>query len=172
LVCAVLTAGAYALIVKPIQAELVEQAAGRQQLALEEEQSEQLLATRRRLVLDVARLRRERQESAVRLQTVDYLNTRVSELSALVESSGMMINATELDAIRSHEWYQLVPIRLSGVGEFPDCARFLRELHERMPDTSVQGFNLSGNPSQPAAPSMFSFDLVWYAAPTLTATGE
>ena len=62
--------------------------------------------------------------------------------------------------------YQTVPIRISGSGSYPGCARFLHELRTRFPDTSCKSFELTNpNPVRDHNVGNFKFELTWYTAP-------
>jgi len=58
---------------------------------------------------------------------------------------------------------KLVPLAVTGRGEYKQCVAFLHKLYQAFPDISVAGFELRGNPASPEQPGTFRFELFWLA---------
>ena len=103
----------------------------------------------------------------VQLKPVRQLNQRLAHLTSLAAECGLAIDQTRHERPHSGQWYQTVPIRLTGQGAYPTCAVFLDRLRRAYPDMGVSSFELSRDPGGEVA-AKFRFDLVWYTAPALT----
>ena len=165
LACAVLTAVAYVAIVSPVLQKHSERSALRTELAEKSDRIGALGKMERQLEGQVAALREDLATSAVRLEPPQYLNTRMALIVELASATGIVINQTRAGEVRSGERYQTVPIFISGNGSYSKSAAFIHMLRERLPDTGVVGFELSGNPGRSEATGAFRFELIWYAAP-------
>ncbi len=126
---------------------------------------------------DAARLGREIDDvrdrlarQGLKLRPRARLNSQMEAIVELASSSGVEILQTRTGAVESGPHYETVPISLAGKGAYGSCAAFLRRLREKLPDTGVVAFDLSGNPGRPSEPGAFRFDLVWHAAPAPAAS--
>ena len=105
-------------------------------------------------------------DAPVQLKPVQQLNQRLAHLTRLASECGLAIDQTQHDRPHGGQWYQTVPINLSGQGAYPTCAVFLDRLRRTYPDMGVSSFELSREPGGEVA-AKFRFDLVWYTAPAL-----
>lgn len=105
------------------------------------------------------------ERSAVQLEPASSVNSRVSSLTQLASSTGIALDAVEPGTQDDASDFTMVPIRLSGKGNYAASARFLAALKQQFPDTAVGSMRLNGNPADPGVPPSVWFDLVWYAAP-------
>ncbi len=165
LACALLTGVAYVAVVSPVLQKHSERSALRAQLAEKRDRTISLSQMERQLDGQVAQLREDLALSEVRLQPPQYLNTRMALIVELASATGIVINETRAGEVRPGERYQTVPIFISGSGSYSKSAAFIHVLRNRLPDTGVVGFELSGNPGRPGATGAFRFELIWYAAP-------
>ena len=164
-VCAALTVAAYLVIVNPIIKSESERAVAQAQIDEQRERAGSLDAANSQLRAQLDRARREVAASHVQLQSSEFLNSRLALIVELASTSGIEIYQTRPGRMVDTPRYQAVPVSLSGVGSFTDCAAFLHRLHETLADTGVVAFELTGKPETPNASASFRFDLVWYAAP-------
>ena len=166
LTCALLTGIAYVAVVSPVLQKHSERSALRAQLAEKRDRTISLSQMERQLGGQVAAPKKELALSAVRLEPPQYLNTRMALIVELASAAGIVINQTRAGEVRPGERYQTVPIFISGSGSYSKSAAFIHLLRDRLPDTGVVSFQLSGNPGKPESTGAFRFELIWYAAPT------
>ena len=170
--CAVLSGLAFLIVVQPVLRTRADQAAMRSELTEQVGQLAHLEDVDRTLGQDLERVTEQLAMSYLRLQPQQYLNAQMARIVELASASGIVIDQTRSGAAEAGERYQTVPVYLAGRGSYSNCAAFLHQLHETLPDTGVVAFELSGNPSDPGAPPAFEFDLIWYAAATSAAAKE
>ena len=61
--------------------------------------------------------------------------------------------------------YAIVPIHISGKGEFVATARFIRALTEDHADVEVRSFTLTAATGARGGGSEFRIELAWYVLP-------
>jgi Tfp pilus assembly protein PilO len=165
--CAALTVAAYLITVSPILRSEAERAGMQAHIDEQAERVMSLDEARDRLRKQLEAARAQVAASHVQLQSSEFLNSRLALIVELASSSGIEIYQSRPGKMIDTPRYQAVPISLSGVGSFTDCAAFLHRLHETLGDTGVVAFELTGKPEAPNTPASFRFELVWYAAPPL-----
>ena len=170
--CAMLTLIAFSTVVQPIMRTQSRRASMQTELAVQHDQVTKLNASHTRLERQLSVVQQRLANSQIRLQAPDHLNARMALIVDLAATANLVLHETTSGAMKSGLRYLTFPINLSGTGTYSTCAAFLHQLHESLPDIGVVEFELSGNPSNPTAPAAFSFDLDWYAAPTLSAAHE
>ncbi len=172
LACALLTGVAYVAVVSPVLQKHSERSALRAQLAEKRDRISSLSQMERQLDAQVAQLREDLVLGEVRLEPPQYLNTRMALIVELASATGIVINQTRAGEVKPGARYQTVPIFISGRGSYSKSAAFIHVLRNRLPDTGVVSFELSGNPGKPEATGTFRFELIWYAAPTRADAGQ
>ncbi len=165
--CLALTVVGYLLVARPViqtqlaQSSLRAELLGHQQRLAELDQAERILENKRyRVEQDLAHDR-------LSLQGIGHLNRRLALIVDSAVASDIVLNETRSGTITDGQMYQTVPISLTGTGSYPGFAAYLRRLHERLPDTCVVSFELSGRPGREDTPGRFRYDLLWYAAPAV-----
>ena len=165
--CLALTVAGYLLVARPVIQMQIEQASlraellGHQQKLAELDRAERVLKQKRH------RIEQELAHDRLSLQGVGHLNRRLALIVDSAVASDIVLDETRSGTITAGQMYQTVPISLTGTGNYPGFAAYLRRLHERLPDTCVVSFSLSGSPGSEDAPSRFRYDLLWYAAPAV-----
>lgn len=137
--------------------------AARVQAAAEEAQRTTALAGDIRSVNEqINGLRSRIAASPLTIRPPDALNERLAGLVALADECGLSVQDLKPgDGVRVRRYYVL-PVHLAGQGRYPDTTRFLRLLHERLPDVGLRSFKLSATPD---AGARCELDLRWYASP-------
>ncbi len=76
---------------------------------------------------------------SVKLEPAAQINARVAKLTELAAGNSLQVDAIEpgAGAASGSGRYDTIPIRLSGRGAYKDLTKYLRALHETMPDTGV-----------------------------------
>lgn len=117
----------------------------------------------------LAELRADLARQTVPLQSARTVNRRLAELTDLAAGAGLEVSEIVPAAAVAGSRFDTVPIRIRGAGSYPTCAAFLCKLTRAFPDTSVDSFELSGEPAKPHALAGFRVQLAWYAAPSAPA---
>jgi len=104
-------------------------------------------------------------QSALHLEPSANVNSRLARISELAIEAGLQIDEIKPGAPLMGEHYETVPIFLAGNGTYRQCAVFLHQLRQALPDTGAESLELSGNAAAPAATGTFRFNLHWHAAP-------
>ena len=163
-VCLALAGLVFVVGVLPLIEQRREQRQTHHQLAEKHHQIDMLEAS----VLDMRRRQRELERGLerypLRLASLDALNRRLAEVTNLAHDAGL-----ELDRVRpgrpvAGEHFQQVPVSVTGQGDYRAVATFLHQARTELPDIALHDLDIQGRPS-PDAPTTFSLDLTWYAAP-------
>lgn len=164
MVCLGLTLVGWFLIAGPVRNTLSER--DRLADACENVENTQLrfnaAEARMRAQLDDAKA--ELDSSRIVLGSMADRNARSGAITRLATSEGMTIQSTTIGDHADGTWFQAVPITIATSGDYDGCLRFLRRVHEEMPDVEVLGMELAGNPSLPNQPGTYTFNFAWYAA--------
>ena len=165
-VCALLALLGYLVGIRPLVQRQAGLAARDIRLNVQKRDAEKLSGSASLVKERLARVRQALAESPVQLKSVQHINRHIAHLAGLASDC-----ATKIDEIQPGEptatvRYKMVPIRLVGSGSFPTCVRLLHRLREAFADTAVASFQLTGRPSEQAAPAVFRIDLIWYASAT------
>jgi Tfp pilus assembly protein PilO len=104
-------------------------------------------------------------DSPQKLEPVKALNDRLARIAALATARGLDIADIRPGDVAAAVHYTTVPISLTGTGGFPNCVRYMHELHQQFSDTTVTSMRLTGNPDDLTAAGTFQLELRWYAAP-------
>jgi len=105
--------------------------------------------------------------SHITLQTSDQLNARLSSILEATSRAELSVNELVFGDVAEGEHFTSVPLKLTGLGTYPECGRFLHEIAGVMPDVRVHTFKLSRGSESGDMACHFSFDLLWYAAPSV-----
>jgi len=165
--CLALTVAGYLLVARPVIQTQLEQASLRAELLGHQEKLAELDRAERILENKRYRIEQDLAHDQLNLQGIGYLNRRLALIVDSAVASDIVLNETRSGTITDGQMYQTVPISLTGTGSYPGFAAYLRRLHERLPDTCVVSFELSGSPGREDLPSRFRYDLLWYAAPAV-----
>ncbi len=115
--------------------------------------------------------RLELQGLSLRLESSSQVNKRLSSLAELAATMGLEVHQILPDTIRSGERYDIVPIALSGAGDYKQVTHFMQEVHDNFADIAVIEFDLSAKVSQSNSAS-FDIGLAWYTLPAMGLVGN
>lgn len=99
----------------------------------------------------------------IQLESARSINRRIASLTRLAVGSGLSVEEILPGAATPGERFDTVPVRMRASGSYPTCAAFLCKLNAAFPDTSVDSFELAGNPQAPGERAEFEVYLVWHA---------
>ena len=163
--CALITAGAYLLAVRPIldgrtaqQARLAELDEARAQVAA-------LNASGRRLRAQIGGLESRLAVNEITLQPASMVNQRLARVTALAGECGLEVQYVQTGAHQFGPRYGQVPILVSCTGSYRTCATFLHRARLEFPDTAVRSFQMSASPGDVTSPMSFGLQLSWYVLP-------
>ena len=163
--CAALSAGAYAVGVRPAATRHTEQAAKQTELRAAKQKANNLAGQLNTARGDLARVNDALANLPLRLEPVAQVNQRLARLTGLADASKLTIDEMRPGTISEGRDYKTVPILIAGNGTYPACAAFLHGLRQRFPDMAVMSFDTTNNSASPDSPAAtFQFDLAWHAA--------
>jgi len=166
IVCAVVSAGAYAFGVHPALARHSEHKARQAELKAARLKAASLIGTRNNALAQLAEVNKAVDDLPLRLEPAGTVNQRLARLTELATKECLLtIDEMRSGTIIEGADYKSVPILIAGSGTYPACARFLHKLRKTFPDTAVRSFETTNNSASPDSPAAtFHFDLVWHAS--------
>ena len=100
---------------------------------------------------------------AIELQPASQVNQRLAALTALATANGLSLNELRPGAPTESSRYQMLPIHLTGSGDYPSCAAFLHGLHDAYTDVGLSALEaLNSDTSGESSRLSFQIELVWY----------
>jgi len=169
--CVLVTFSAYFFLVRPsklYQIEYQNQGVSRAQKSESVSRARASLALTRK-GLDLAET--ELRELPLTLMPGAGVNQRLSHLADLASRSGLEVYQMQPDSTRSGSRYDMVPITLSGSGDYRRVTSFLGDLHESFADIGVVEFDLVAD-NAGGGDARFDLGLVWYTTPSLSLVEE
>ncbi|MBL7133358.1 MAG: hypothetical protein ISS78_04615 [Phycisphaerae bacterium] len=163
-VCALLALLGYLVGIRPLVQRRENLVARETRLNVQKSDAQKLSGSASLVKERLARVRQALAASPVQLESAQYVNRRIARLAGLASDCAAKIDEIQPGEPAAAVRYRMVPIRLAGSGSFPACVRLLHRLQEVFPDTAVASFQLTGRPSEQAAPAVFRIDLIWYAS--------
>lgn len=127
-------------------------------------QAEEASSARRLAERELAELQLSASDTPT-LRPADQVNRRLAELNELAAACNLSVHEVKPGEARDAGRYRTVPIRLAGVGPYPDVAEFLRRLRVEHRDLGVPEFRLVSLENAEGTTGAFVFNLAWYAAP-------
>lgn len=163
LVCAAATAIAWFALAAPTLGQLSER----------RDRQAQLNESRHKavnLAHDLADARKEMKvlsgqlaSNAIELQPASQVNQRLAALTNLATQNGLSLNELRPGAPSETNRYQVLPIHLTGAGDYPSCAAFLHGLHDAYTDVGLSSLEALNSDSSGATSGLnFQIELVWY----------
>ena len=167
-VCAGLSAGAYAVGVRPAARRHAADVARQAELRAARQKASNLAGQLNTARAELARVNDAIASGSLRLQPVTEINQRLSRLTQLAESIRpvkLTIDEMRPGTVSEGPDYKTVPILIAGNGTYPACATFLHELRKSFPDMAVISFDTTSNGASPDSPAAtFQFELAWHAS--------
>lgn len=100
---------------------------------------------------------------AIELQPASEVNQRLAALTSLATNNGLSLNEVRPGSPAEVSRYQVLPIHLTGAGDYPSCAAFLHGLHEAYTDVGLSSLEaLNSDTSGESSRLNFQIELVWY----------
>ena len=107
--------------------------------------------------------------SPLRQQPAGLLNQRLALVTELAGQNGAGLDDLQPGKIAPGTRYDGLPIHVAGTGSYPTFSALVHRLRREFPDTGVNRFEIAGSPQDATGSARFSFDLIWYTAPSKTA---
>lgn len=165
LICAAVTGGVIVGIVNPMLSKRATQSQQREQLTNEEQKCSRLSAAVLSMRKRTNALQHELDTGAVHLEPAGEINHKIARLTSLLGDCNLELEDIQTQPPISQSRCNLVPIHIVGQGRYIQSTRFLKQLHQNLPDIAVTDFDLEGAPAVASDPGQFTFDLCWFAAP-------
>jgi len=119
------------------------------------------------LEFNLNRLEEDLRSTRVEVEPVARLNSRLSRLTESASKRKLALDRVAPEAPQKAPKATLVPIKIEGRGAFLASRDWIADLRAEFPDVAIAGFQIARDKSATAESASFSFDLVWYAAPSL-----
>ncbi len=120
----------------------------------------------------VATAKAELAASPLHLQPLGQLNQRLAMVADIAARSGATLDDVQPGKAITGPRYDTMPVRVSGVANYPAFAALLHCLRSEFPDSGIEAFDITINSQNGAAPTAkFGFDLVWYTRPAAAHAG-
>ncbi len=165
-VCLVVTALSYLSLVRPVSQMQDESDRLVPLLTHKEQEVRAARASLAQLRTDLDETEMALEGQPLRLESQGQVNTRLARLADLALASGLEIHQMLPDNARTGERYNIVPIKLSGSGDYRKVTGFMRDIHGGFADIAVVEFDLSSNGGGQGQ-ARFDVGLVWYTMPSL-----
>lgn len=113
----------------------------------------------------IARTRGQLKALAVVLDAPDQLATRQASLGRLFGEVGVSVGQLSVGTIERGELVDVIPLRLTGKGSFPEVVASMHAVRSEFPDMAVTTFQISGAGGTGGTDRDavgFSFGLAWY----------
>ena len=165
LACAALSAGAYAVGVRPAIRRHAEQVAHQTDLRARKQKAANLAGQLNTARTQLAAVNETLRNRSLRLQPADLVNDRIGALAGLAEAAHLTLDVLQPGTASETADYKTIPILMAGSGTYPDCALFLHKLRKEFPDMAIRSFETTNNSATPETPAAtFQFDLIWHAS--------
>jgi Tfp pilus assembly protein PilO len=171
-VCTAILLLAYFAAIQPMMRQGTATRACHRQLASQRQRAAAASANVRHLRQKLSQVQALQPHDVLQPAQMGRTTSRLKQITSMAASRGLEIKGVEPGASRQEADYQLMPLRLTGTGNYRGCVAFLHDLRTTLHDTTVTGLRLSGAPDAPGAPVTFDFDLCWYAAPLVASSQE
>jgi len=154
--------------ISPVLSAQAESKAQQQAILQQEQKAEAIHNQLIQVERQIGRALAEEKRSPLRLEPVSRINRRLSDIAELALTCGLQADVIQPGRVIAKTRFELVPIRLEGIGSFPDCTRFLQEANQHFPDMGVASVSIEHRPSTEGQSEAADFEvtLVWYAAPS------
>lgn len=163
--CAGLTAGAWAVTVRPLARQQAEARALRAELASRQRQADSLSDSLAQWGRQLEQAKAALESAPLRLEPESRINQRLAQVTTLAVDGGLLIDEMQPGTAEDGPHYRTVPVRIVGKGSYPACAAFLHRLRTRFPDTGVRSFEAAPAGPDPEAPVVtFHLELLWFTA--------
>lgn len=100
-----------------------------------------------------------------RLADRKQVNHTIGLVTERALHEGLIVESGTADDPQGSEMFAIVPIQLSGKGDFIAVTRFIRILAEDHPDIEVRSFALDSGALVSGGTSGFQIELAWYVLP-------
>ncbi len=166
---------AFLTTVDPLLEQRALTASLRREMQSRQERAAELKAAMATVKERLSAVRLEMAANSIHFDPAAHINRRIARLTESFSECGLEVDDVKTGRISSSPRYDLVPITVTGRGEYRQCVKFFHGLCTMFRDISVMQIELSGNPARSEEPEQFRLDLFWYAAPerpARTAAGE
>lgn len=159
---ALVTAGGWAVSLRPMQAQSEHNAVLRDQLQEEQQTAARLTGELVNLGHSIKSDQQLLEKSLIKLESSDKLNQRLAALASLAGESGLRLD--EIQSVPGNTQpapSRAVSLRVTAGGNFRDCTRFLHRLHQQYPDIAVKSFECVNADFAPGAVPILRLELEW-----------
>lgn len=128
------------------------------------EQGATLEAQRLALARRIERADKQLASEHIALRPRSALNEVLAELTDEAQRASLRVDQLQPRDAVAGEFFDTVPLTLTGRGSYPGTVRFLHQLHEQHTDLLVRGLTITREDRAGSEDGVFSLDLAWHAA--------
>ena len=166
-ICVLASVAAYVFGIDPMLEQKASVASQRQELRVQRKICAEVQASAKALESQLVAAQEELAEAQIRLQPSSRTNARVAALAALLGNHGLEIDDVHIGQKLASTRCTVVPIGITGRGEYGRSVALLNELIRTFADTSVAKLELVGNPATTDPMAKLRLELLWYTSPEL-----
>lgn len=166
-ICVLASVAAYVFGIDPMLEQKASVASQRQELRVQRKICAEVQASAKALESQLVAAQEELAEAQIRLQPSSRTNARVAALAALLGNHGLEIDDVHIGQKLASTRCTVVPIGITGRGEYGRSVALLNELIRTFADTSVAKLELVGNPATTDQTAKLRLELLWYTSPEL-----
>lgn len=164
--CTAVTAMMYAFLIYPVVQMQEEYARLSPTLSEKEEALRTARTSLSNIKSDLERTRAEVMELPLRLDSSAQVNSRLARIAELADQQGLELHAMQPKDPWGGDRYDMVPISLTGQGDYRKVTGFMREIHKQFADIAVIDFSLT-SAGAGSDEAQFGIGLAWYTMPVL-----
>jgi Tfp pilus assembly protein PilO len=144
----------------------------RNELMIQHDESLRLSALTLTLGNQLAEAQKEFAQHEIRLESSDRTNQRLAALTSLFTDYSLAVDDIQAGKISAGPTWDLVPISITGRGQYAKCTALLDTLRQTFVDMNMARLRLEGNPVQSEELSRFRFQFLWHTTPKAQAVGK
>ncbi len=163
-VCLVTSLAVFFVVLYPLIRQNSLLADQRNKLAANRDESSRLSASMGMLSNQLAAVQKELDASMIRLGSSDRTNQRLAGLTSLFTDCSLAVDDIQAGTIFAGDTCDLVPISITGRGQYTQCVVALQKLRQRFADMSVARIILKGDPARAEGTERYRFQLLWHTA--------
>jgi len=164
-ICLVASVVVYFTVLNPIIKQRSFLSEKRNELVVQHDEFSRLSALSLTLGNQLAAIQEESTDNEIRLESSDRTNHRLAALTELFTDYSLTVDDIHAGKISAGPTWNLIPINISGRGQYLKCIVLLDTLRRTFADMNMARFRLEGNPVNFDESNRFRFHLLWHTRP-------
>jgi hypothetical protein len=161
-ICLAASFAVYFFVLNPLVKQRAFLAEQRDELTAQQGESSRLSALMLSLANQLTATEQDLSNNEIRLESSDRTNQRLAALTTLFTDCSLAVDDIQAGNTSTGPMWNLVPITITGRGQYSRCIVFLHKLRQTFADMSIDQLSLDGNPVASEEPGRFRFQLLWH----------